>query len=350
MLQKMIILLLLIPSLCFSAAGINNADTVKIHPIGDSITRGKAGDVWRHYLKTRLKNEAGIAIDFLGHCPHAADGLAVWADNPELFNKLEGDIEHDGWGGLKIGEITDMTNNTREYPKITIETMVSDYDSDIILLMMGTNDLISRYLLDTAPARLDTLIRKILNSTSAHLIVTSIPPAPSLPQSNGRISTFNAAIPAIIDAYKTAGKNISYIDINSYLGDGDFLDDAYHPNSQGNKKIADGWYDAITPLVSGVEENANGGNVPERFELMQNYPNPFNPTTTISYSLAKSGYVSLKIYDMLGKEVLGLVGEEQNAGNYEVNFNAAELSSGMYLYQLNVGSNFLSVKKMVLLK
>ena len=349
MLQKLIVLLILLPALCFSNNKNNNADTVKIHPIGDSITRGKAGDVWRHYLKTRLK-EAGIAIDFLGHCPHAADGLAVWADNPELFNKLEGDVEHDGWGGLRIDEITDMTNNTREYPQITIEKMVSDYDSDIILLMMGTNDLIQRYLLDTAPARLDTLIRKILNSTSAHLIVTSIPPAPSLPQSNGRITTFNSFIPAIVNSYKVAGKNISYIDINSYLGSGDFLDDAYHPNSQGNKKIADGWYDAITPLVTGFEENTNDGKFPEKYELSQNYPNPFNPTTSISYSLVKPGFVSLKIYDILGKEIMALVDKDQNAGNYKVDFNASKLVSGMYLYQLKAGSDFISVKKMILLR
>lgn len=87
----------------------------------------------------------------------------------------------------------------------------------------------------------------------------------------------------------------------------------------------------------------------DNYALAQNYPNPFNPTTNISYSIKESGFVSLKVYDVLGREVATLVNENQAAGVYTVPFNASNLSSGMYLYRLESGS-FVKVNKMMLLK
>ena len=92
-----------------------------------------------------------------------------------------------------------------------------------------------------------------------------------------------------------------------------------------------------------------GGKLPESFELKQNYPNPFNPVTTINYSIPSNGNVELKIYDILGREVATLVNETKAPGNYEVNFNAANLASGVYFYQLRAG-DFIQTKKMILLK
>ncbi len=90
---------------------------------------------------------------------------------------------------------------------------------------------------------------------------------------------------------------------------------------------------------------------PSDFSLSQNYPNPFNPATVINYALAKSEFVSLKIYDLLGNEVATLVNEEKPAGSYNVDFQAHnfKLSSGTYFYRLQAG-NFVETKKMVLLK
>jgi hypothetical protein len=90
--------------------------------------------------------------------------------------------------------------------------------------------------------------------------------------------------------------------------------------------------------------------IPNRFSLGQNYPNPFNPTTTIEFSLAKSSYVTLKVFDMLGREVANLVDGNLNSGIvHQVQFNAAKLSSGIYYYRLEAGS-FSHVKKLVLMK
>lgn len=85
------------------------------------------------------------------------------------------------------------------------------------------------------------------------------------------------------------------------------------------------------------------------FKLEQNFPNPFNPTTQIRYSVINDGIVSLKVYDVLGKEVAVLVDEEKPAGKYEVKFDASNLSSGIYFYQLKTG-NFADTKKMIFLK
>ncbi len=106
------------------------------------------------------------------------------------------------------------------------------------------------------------------------------------------------------------------------------------------------WYseDAIT----GVDKN-DENSIPKEFELMQNYPNPFNPTTTIIFDLPKQSHVILKIYNILGQEVKTLVNDTKNPGSYHLNFNAASLASGVYIYRIRAGE-FTSTKKMMLIK
>jgi hypothetical protein len=85
------------------------------------------------------------------------------------------------------------------------------------------------------------------------------------------------------------------------------------------------------------------------FSLSQNFPNPFNPVTVISYQLPQSGMITLKVYDILGREVASLVDEYQPEGRYEVEFDAEGLSSGVYLYRIKAGS-FMETRKMILLR
>ncbi|OYV84960.1 MAG: hypothetical protein B7Z63_06165, partial [Ignavibacteriae bacterium 37-53-5] len=100
-------------------------------------------------------------------------------------------------------------------------------------------------------------------------------------------------------------------------------------------------------IVLGVKRVGDG--IPTAFGLGQNYPNPFNPTTAISYQLSAAGRVSLKVYDILGREVMTLIDRNQNPGYYSVTFDAARFASGIYFYVLKSGGNF-SVRKMLLLK
>ncbi|NUN08416.1 MAG: choice-of-anchor A family protein [Ignavibacteriaceae bacterium] len=101
-----------------------------------------------------------------------------------------------------------------------------------------------------------------------------------------------------------------------------------------------------SPLTSAKDKS---GALPAEYALSQNYPNPFNPTTTISYSLPKSGMVTLKVYDILGKEVATLVSEVKEAGNHTVLLNASKFASGVYIYKLSSGNVNIS-KKLMLLK
>jgi hypothetical protein len=109
----------------------------------------------------------------------------------------------------------------------------------------------------------------------------------------------------------------------------------------------------IAPTCNVVGVNSEINVIPDNYELKQNYPNPFNPSTKISWQSPVGSWQTLKVYDVLGKEVATLVNEEKPAGNYEVEFNTSTIehhpSSGIYFYQLQAGS-FVETRKMMLLK
>jgi hypothetical protein len=109
---------------------------------------------------------------------------------------------------------------------------------------------------------------------------------------------------------------------------------------------ADGVIDLIQDLHKPIDITLK---IPKEFKLMQNYPNPFNPSTTIEYSIPENSVVTLKVYDVVGKEVAVLIDKYQTQGSYIVNWNASKLSSGIYIYRLSAG-NYTDSKKMVLSK
>jgi Secretion system C-terminal sorting domain len=121
--------------------------------------------------------------------------------------------------------------------------------------------------------------------------------------------------------------------------------------------LAFGWGWAIDNLSiqSDITDTSGEENLPAVFKLAQNYPNPFNPTTTIKYEIPNVASdfslsnVMLKVYDILGKEVATLINTKQNPGYFEVEWNAAELTSGVYFYRLQYG-DFVETKKMILMK
>jgi hypothetical protein len=100
-------------------------------------------------------------------------------------------------------------------------------------------------------------------------------------------------------------------------------------------------------IVTSVK--AGNREVPSEFVLYQNYPNPFNPTTTISFSIPTAGYTTLKVFNLIGQEVATLLNSQLDAGNYQIHFDAAGLSSGIYIYRLESGSVRLT-KKMILIR
>ena len=102
-------------------------------------------------------------------------------------------------------------------------------------------------------------------------------------------------------------------------------------------------------LTTGITAVEKTSEVPQQFQLQQNYPNPFNPTTKIEYQLPAAGHVTLRVYDMLGREAATLVNGYTTSGTHEIQFNATNLASGVYFYRLTNG-NFIEMKKMMLVK
>jgi hypothetical protein len=130
-------------------------------------------------------------------------------------------------------------------------------------------------------------------------------------------------------------------EINNYS----FVDENLHPGFYR--------YDLMQLDFDGTNEHIGSLNVeivnPNEYELYQNHPNPFNPSTVINYQIPETGLVTLKVYDVLGNEVVNLVNEKMEAGNYKVSFDGSNLPSGIYLYQLKVNS-FVETRKMILIK
>jgi hypothetical protein len=143
------------------------------------------------------------------------------------------------------------------------------------------------------------------------------------------------------------------------LGDGNYEATITAPSTPGVDSISivvinnsDTVSLATIPLITYLNATAVGENsfkIPEQYILFQNFPNPFNPTTNIAFKIAESGFVILKVFDLLGNEVATLVDKEMQEGTYEVEFGAGELTSGLYFYQLRA-AEFTDTKKLVLIR
>jgi N-acetylmuramoyl-L-alanine amidase len=164
---------------------------------------------------------------------------------------------------------------------------------------------------------------------------------------------YNATTNAIVyvDTVNWTGWKLKKISIGEINGSGDRL---FHSivlrqysggNTSGTMYFDDVQHDIVTP----VEDDNN--QVPAEFALGQNYPNPFNPSTVINFSVPQAAFVSLKVYNVLGKEVAVLLNENMDAGNHQVNLDTQKfnLPSGVYIYKITAGG-FTSSKKMMLLK
>jgi hypothetical protein len=114
-----------------------------------------------------------------------------------------------------------------------------------------------------------------------------------------------------------------------------------------NSKVISGFLAYKSSGITDVSDDQ--GIIPTVYKLNQNYPNPFNPSTIINYQIPEEGFVTLKIYDILGDEVKILVNENKSAGSYNIRLDASGLASGMYIYRLTAG-NYVSTKKMLMIK
>lgn len=119
----------------------------------------------------------------------------------------------------------------------------------------------------------------------------------------------------------------------------------YSDNSS-TKNYTGFWYTFNESLTTNVQDQ---NFIPSEFKLEQNFPNPFNPSTVIKFAVPERSMITLKVYDIIGREIAILINEERDAGWYEQSFDASALSSGIYIYRLSAGSKVFS-KKMMLIK
>ncbi len=141
---------------------------------------------------------------------------------------------------------------------------------------------------------------------------------------------------SFMQGHGTTSSQINYEFMDRNLNSGKYKYRLKQIDFNGNFK----YYDLANEIVIGS---------PEKFELSQNYPNPFNPITHLGFGISNLGFVSLKVYDVLGNEIKTLVNEIKPAGYYEVEFNGSNLPSGIYYYRIKAGS-FSQVRKMMLVK
>jgi hypothetical protein len=143
------------------------------------------------------------------------------------------------------------------------------------------------------------------------------------------------------------------VDASNELAEKNALNEAVKPlrpkNVQEHINIVNGDLQKIFGSSKTNTGNESGNLIPKEFRLYQNYPNPFNPISKIKYDLPRDMKVTLKVYDLLGRELIKLVDEFKKAGRYDIDFNGINLASGVYFYTIQAGE-FVESKKMVLLK
>jgi hypothetical protein len=174
----------------------------------------------------------------------------------------------------------------------------------------------------------DTSLKRLMTAPGIYELTHRYPKLPS-----GDTITF---------AFKYIAPNITGID--TIFANGNSV-------NHDTTTSGDQWNFAVNKLITvsntvGISANTN---LPEGFNLEQNYPNPFNPTTNIKYNIPENSFVTLKVYDILGREIAVLVNKYQTAGTYNVPFSVNPISGGIYFYTLRT-ENFKSTKKMLLTK
>jgi len=174
----------------------------------------------------------------------------------------------------------------------------------------------------------------------------------TLPLNNGNKNSLTSKLENVLAKYNDGklipARNImnAFInELNQFVNNGKLTATQAQPLIDYSNEIID----AINSELLKQRNEVNTKIIPDGFALQQNYPNPFNPSTNIGFKISDRGFVSLKVYDILGNEVVTLVNEEKPAGSYEVEFNASSIASGVYVYILKAGT-FIESKKMVLIK
>jgi lysophospholipase L1-like esterase len=224
--------------LSMSAVSANAAATTYM-PVGDSITEGKfVIGGYRLPLQNKL-TAGGFSFDFVGK---EDDGAPA---NDTGFSTGMSDPNHEGYGSFRVDET--LNGGSEEgHTAPSIASTLTTYHPNVVLLMIGTNDILQGRDPATSAGTLDSLVGAIFaNDAGVHLLLASITPL-SDANADARAVAYNSAIPAIITKYKGMSDNITFVDMHAALNTTTDLSDGIHPTAAGFQKMADAWYAAAT--------------------------------------------------------------------------------------------------------
>ena len=169
---------------------------------------------------------------------------------------------------------------------------------------------------------------------------------------------YNGTTPVATGVFETSAAasswtqfSVDFIYVSGLTPDNCLIDFVIDGPISGNDYHAGSYFLLDDVSLTGTATSVNDKNItPAKFSLEQNYPNPFNPATKIQYDLPENSFVSLKVYNAIGREVAFLVNSVVPAGTHEVEFDASRLNSGVYFCTLRAGNNFVQTRKMILMK
>ena len=301
-------------------------------------------------------------INIFGYDTDSRNSL-LYIDNNWVGVNSNGKIFPNGGNGILLSGNVDHVNIGTDEGGSFLPNIIAGNSGSGINIQTNFN---------FSPSRIVFRKNKIYQNSTSNLFVSSqanngIKTPYNITYSNNTIAGIHDITGAIIDFYK-ANINESSPSAYAWLGsttvgsNGVFSFEITDPSVEAvsltatnNTGNTSGF--ASVDLITDVKNKGN--EIPTKYSLSQNYPNPFNPSTIIKYSIpnfnnsflskAAIGLVTLKIYDLLGREITTLVNEEKSPGNYKIAWNAAGVPSGIYFYQLR-SNNFVSTRKMILMK
>ena len=267
-----------------NAAVLTKGQNLKVMPIGDSITLGKdkcLGGYRRPLYEWLIAN--GYAITYVGK----ENRLELRKDYPITCS--DGSTPyHEGYGSFR----TDMILNGGTAERRTappLKTTLETFKPDVVLLMIGTNDIIQDWQLETLEARLEQILETIyaVNPKTA-VLVASIAPIKRVPwaEKEPRVIAYNAAIPGILEKQKALGHQALFVDVHETLQSGGLSADGVHPGDTGYAKIAQAWYKELTGETPPAIDPKNPTLLPPPFEPPAPRPAPATPAATPSLTPA----------------------------------------------------------------
>jgi lysophospholipase L1-like esterase len=222
------------------AAILTKGVAVRIMPVGDSITEGKyTQGGYRKPLYDLLKSN-GYDVTFVGK---EDDGEP---QNDTGFSKGMENPNHEGYGSARIGMLLGG-GTTEKHTALPIGTSLANDKPDVVLVMLGTNDIFGITATEKMRATMDKLISTIFqDDPNVTVVLASIPPIAKIAARDADVDAYNAVLPGIVQEQKALGHNIEFADIHSVVTPADLSGDKVHPSAAGYQKMAALWYSVLT--------------------------------------------------------------------------------------------------------